>query len=120
MRSAAAHALADAIAEAAMRRAKEAPALPDAVPDDADADALSSLEADAEIQRRVAKMSGDFGAFAQMGRLLVQIQEHRRKIAPPPVADPNEAIDIRAAAERGKRIDFETLENIIANAELLA
>jgi hypothetical protein len=36
------------------------------------------------------------------------------------VEDPNAAIDIRAAAERAKRLDFETLENIIANAELLA
>ena len=50
----------------------------------------------------------------------MSIEEHRRKIAPPPVEDPNEAIDIRAAAERAKLLDLETLENIIANAELLA
>lgn len=115
MKSAAAHALADAIVDAVAR----APALSAEVPGDADENALASLCLTAEKAMRVAEISGDFGAMGSMGRLLVAIEEHRRKIAPPPVEDPNEAIDIRAAAERAKRIDFETLENIIANATLL-
>lgn len=116
MKSAAAHALADAIVEAA----KAAPALPDEVPADADESALAGLHARASAALRVAELAGDFSAFASFGRLLVAIEEHRRKIAPPPVEDLNDAIDIRAAAERGKLLDIETLENIIANAELLA
>jgi len=115
VKSAAAHALADAIVEAAAR----APALPDEVPDDADESALAGLHARASAALRVAELAGDFSAFASFGRLLVSIEEHRRKIAPPPVEDPNEAIDIRAAAERAKLLDLETLENIIANAAIL-
>lgn len=115
MKSAAAHALADAIVEAA----KAAPALPDEVPDDADESALAGLHARASAALRVAELAGDFSAFASFGRLLVAIEEHRRKIAPPPPVDPNEAIDIRLAAQKGRALFFETLENIIGNRGVL-
>lgn len=81
----------------------------------ASAEALHALRARAAAALEVAVVAGNFGAIGSMGRLLVAIEEHRRKIAPPPAVDMNEAPDIRAAAERAKRIDFETLENIIAH-----
>ena len=117
MKSAAAHALADAIVEAAARAAKDAPPVADDLPDDTEA--LAALSDRAEKALRVAELDGDFGAMGSMGRLLVAIEEHRRKIAPPPPVDLNEAPDIKAAAERGKRLLFETLENVIQTRALL-
>ena len=53
---------------------------------EADVDALALAAGDAAALR-VAELAGDFSAFASFGRLLVSIEEHRRKIAPPPVEE---------------------------------
>lgn len=117
MKSLSASMLADAIVEAAARATKDAPQ--EEIPEGTSVEALDGLRQRAAAALQVAEIGGDFGAMGSMGRLLVAIEEHRRKIAPPPPVDPNDAPDIRAAAERGKRIMFETLENIIANRTLL-
>ncbi len=67
-----------------------------------------------------AKIGDNVAAQASLSARATALLEAKRKGSPPAVADPNEALDIKAAAERGKRLMFETLENLIANRALLA
>ena len=101
MKSATAHALADAIVEATARHAREHPPSASEV-ESATVETLSGLRQRTLSALRVAELDGDFGAIGSMGRLLVAIAEHERKIAPPPPVDPNELPDLVAAAEKTK------------------
>ena len=66
-------------------------------------EALDGLRQRTMAALRIAELDGDFGSMGSMGRLLVAIEEHKRKIAPPPAVDPNELPDLVAAAEAAKK-----------------
>lgn len=74
-----------------------------------------------EVQRafKVAKKAGNVAAQSALAARATALLEARRKGAPPPPVDPNEAIDIRLAAQKGRALFFETLENIIGNRGVL-
>ena len=63
----------------------------------------------------VAKKAGNVAAQASLAARATALLEARRKGAPPPAVDPNDALDIRLAAQKGRALFFETLENIIEN-----
>ena len=75
-------------------------------------DSVKEAYAKAETDGNVAAQASLAGRARDF---LAAIQKH----APPPPVDPNTAPDIKAAAERGKRLQFETLENIIGNRGVL-
>lgn len=63
------------------------------------------------------KASGDQAAIASAARNLTQASTLLSRVTPdpPPAVDPNESLDIRAAAESARTLFFTTLENIIGN-----
>ena len=62
-----------------------------------------------------AKGVGNIAAQAALAARATALLEAQRKGAPPPAVDPNDALDIRLAAQKGRALFFETLENIIEN-----
>lgn len=74
-------------------------------------DKVKSAYAKAEDDENVAAQASLAGRARDF---LAAIQKH----APPVPVDPNTAPDIRAAAERCKRLQFETLENLIGHRGL--
>lgn len=73
--------------------------VPDAVPDDAPLELVNKWIAKVEAAAEAAESEGDLKTFATIAAKLVTLLEHRRKAAPPPVADPNEHPDMVALAE---------------------
>jgi hypothetical protein len=62
-----------------------------------------------------AKIDGNTAAQASLAARATALLEAKRKSAPPEVVDPNDALDIREAAARGRALFFSTLENLIGN-----
>ena len=73
--------------------------VPDDVPDDAPLELVDKWIAKLEAAGEAAEADGDLKTFATLAAKLVTLLEHRRKAAPPPVADPNEHPDMVALAE---------------------
>ena len=68
-----------------------------------------------KVAFEMAKKAGNVAAQASLAARATALLEARRKGAPPPAIDPNDALDIRLAAQKGRALFFETLENIIEN-----
>jgi len=77
--------------------------VPDDVPDGASLELVDKWIAKLEAAGEVAESEGDLKTFATLAAKLVTLLEHRRKAAPPPVADPNEHPDMVEAAKRARK-----------------
>lgn len=56
--------------------------------------------------------------LASLAARATALLEAKRKAAPPVYVDPNDALDIREAADRAHRLFHETLRNLIGNRKL--
>jgi transposase-like protein len=77
--------------------------VPDVPPDDAPLELVNKWIAKVEAAAEAAESEGDLKTFATIAAKLVTLLEHRRKAAPPPVADPNEHPDMVEAAKRARK-----------------
>jgi hypothetical protein len=63
-------------------------------------------------------LPGNPAAMASLAARATALLEAKRKASPPVFVDPNDALDIREAAERARKLFHETLHNIIGNRGL--
>lgn len=60
-------------------------------------------------------LPGNPAAMASLAARATALLEAKRKASPPVFVDPNDALDIREAAERARKLFHDTLHNIIGN-----
>lgn len=86
--------------------------VPDVPPEDAPLELVDKWIAKVEAAAEAAETEGDLKTFATIAAKLVTLLEHRRKAAPPPVADPNEHPDMVALAEDVRERLHKMLEQV--------
>lgn len=86
--------------------------VPDDVPEGASLELVDKWIAKLEAAGEVAEGEGDLKTFATIAAKLVTLLEHRRKAAPPPVEDPNEAPDMVALAEDVRKRLHKLIEQV--------
>ncbi len=82
----------------------ELPGSPDEIPEGADVETLDHWIAVAKTMGEQAQRDKNIAAIGAMGRLVATLLEHRRKAAPKHVDDPNDSLDMIAAAKKAREI----------------
>jgi hypothetical protein len=76
------------------------PATPEDIPADVDLETVTRWLAAAERMATAAEQDGNLTGFTSVGRLVKALVDARRELAPPPVANPDDNIDLVQAGQR--------------------